>query len=405
MHIENNEVTSSTGTGIGITQGKGTSFFAVIRNNTLRGLDEGMLLLDDNRGLIEDNLIEDARTGIANYYGWSTRILNNRILDSTETGLAIANDSRANLVRGNLIDGSGIAGIYVGEAARADSFPGPFKGPDLILLEENVVSNGGGSGIVVGQNILDQCAEYNLANGTEFICPRPRHCNEYPGVDKTICPGPEYTVETRVNMRGNRVFDNAIEAPDQSLLFTTGVAIYASTPTLVGTTTPCTGTLPCNPVTNDDLDADEGANGLQNHPEWTDVRVIYADTLELTGSLGSEPGERYRIDFYASPAPDEARIPVGYALTDVTDAEGRVSFSYEASLTPVDFKTRDGNLYLTMTASRVVCEPGACPAEPFVYDPYYAVYGAEVPPDELQIFGPTSELSDTYALADPSPDR
>jgi hypothetical protein len=304
-----------------------------------------------------------------------------------------------------LIDGSGIAGIYVGEAARADSFPGPFKGPDLILLEENVVSNGGGSGIVIGQNILDQCAEYNLANGTEFICPRPSHCTEYPGVDKTICPGPEYTVETRVNMRGNRVFDNAIKAPAQSLIFTTAVAQYASTTTLAGTTSPCTGAVPCNPVANDELDADEGANGLQNHPEWTDVRVIYADTLELYGSLGSKPRERYRIDFYASPAPDEARVPVGYVLTDVTDEEGHVSFSYEASLTPVDFKTRDGNLYLTMTASRVVCDPGACPVEPFVYDPYYGVYGAEVPPDELQIFGPTSELSDTYVLADPNPDR
>jgi hypothetical protein len=77
---------------------------------------------------------------------------------------------------------------------------------------------------------------------------------------------------------------------------------------------------------NDPLDADSGANGLQNYPVITEAVANAAGTsVQIHFTLTTAPGS-YRIEFYSSPLPD----PSGYGegrtnlsiVTVTTDASG-----------------------------------------------------------------------------------
>jgi CSLREA domain-containing protein len=80
---------------------------------------------------------------------------------------------------------------------------------------------------------------------------------------------------------------------------------------------------------NDILDADIGANGLQNFPTIT--RAISGSAAQIEGYLHSSVNTTFTIDFYASTNPDASGYGEGErwlgALTVTTDAQGYVNFS------------------------------------------------------------------------------
>ncbi|MGR6798829.1 DUF4347 domain-containing protein [Sphaerotilus sulfidivorans] len=84
---------------------------------------------------------------------------------------------------------------------------------------------------------------------------------------------------------------------------------------------------------NDSLDADSGANDLQNHPLLSSA-TLGAGTLRVLGQLDSAASALYRIEFFADPGGQgDARVYLGQT-TVTSDAGGRASIDalLEASL-------------------------------------------------------------------------
>ena len=97
----------------------------------------------------------------------------------------------------------------------------------------------------------------------------------------------------------------------------------------------------------DNLDADEGPNGLQNRPVITD-RDNGGTTTVVHGSLHSTPSSQFYLDFYGATtcSPDghaNATEYLGY-VTTITDASGNASWTYNHSSLLTDG-------YVTATAS------------------------------------------------------
>ncbi|HEX7471092.1 MAG TPA: right-handed parallel beta-helix repeat-containing protein [Verrucomicrobiae bacterium] len=101
-------------------------------------------------------------------------------------------------------------------------------------------------------------------------------------------------------------------------------------------------------TTNDVLDADTGANGLQNYPVLTDAAVAFS-SLSVQGTLNSKAGATCRLEFFATPNWDAAGIAEGQTFlgsTNVTtDASGDATFNAVFATVPAT------NLLVTATAT------------------------------------------------------
>jgi len=100
--------------------------------------------------------------------------------------------------------------------------------------------------------------------------------------------------------------------------------------------------------TNDVLDADTGANGLQNYPVLTNASILFS-ALTVEGTLNSQLGAAYRLEFFATPAWDALNIPEGRIFlgsTNVTtDGSGNAAFTAILATAPAT------NLLITATAT------------------------------------------------------
>ncbi len=100
--------------------------------------------------------------------------------------------------------------------------------------------------------------------------------------------------------------------------------------------------------TNDVLDADIGANGLQNFPLLTNAGVA-ASALTVQGSLNSKASSAYRVEFFATPTWDSLNIPEGKnflgSTNVVTDGSGNATFTATFAAPP------DANYLITATAT------------------------------------------------------
>jgi parallel beta-helix repeat protein len=102
--------------------------------------------------------------------------------------------------------------------------------------------------------------------------------------------------------------------------------------------------------TNDVLDADTGANGLQNYPVLTNASIVFS-ALSVQGGFNSKAGATYRLEFFATSAWDATYIPEGQIFlgsTNVTtDGSGNASFNAAFATAPAT------NLLITATATDV----------------------------------------------------
>ena len=100
--------------------------------------------------------------------------------------------------------------------------------------------------------------------------------------------------------------------------------------------------------TNDVLDTDSGANGMQNFPVLTNAVLAYS-ALTVQGSLNSQAGMNYRLEFFATPTWDATNIPEGKvflgATNVTTDGSGNAGFTAVINATP------DTNYVITATAT------------------------------------------------------
>ena len=101
-------------------------------------------------------------------------------------------------------------------------------------------------------------------------------------------------------------------------------------------------------TTNDVLDADLGANGLQNFPVLTNAAINFS-SLSVQGTFNSAANAAYRLEFFATPNWDAAGIPEGQtflgATNVTTDGNGNAVFNCVFATTPAT------NSLITATAT------------------------------------------------------
>src|SRR5262249_39952053 len=128
-------------------------------------------------------------------------------------------------------------------------------------------------------------------------------------------------VSTAADFGGNRIQENSIFGNE-------GVAIDLASD---------------GPTPNDPLDADGGPNGLQNYPVLSGLVPLANGRLSVTGTLDSTPNRTFRIELFASAAPGEGAIFLGYALV-TTDSSGHATLAF-------DFAPVAGMPFVTATAT------------------------------------------------------
>ena len=105
---------------------------------------------------------------------------------------------------------------------------------------------------------------------------------------------------------------------------------------------------PVGSNSNVPLNATNGANGLQNYPVLTNASIAFS-ALTVQGTLNSNPGANYRVEFFAAPTWDAMNIPEGKpflgATNVTTDGSGNAAFSASFATAP------DTNLLITATAT------------------------------------------------------
>ncbi len=246
------------------------------------------LRLIAGRSTVRGLVVNGFHTGLEMADGGSNKILGNFIgTDSTgtqavgnNTGISLSSSSD-NLVGGknpaarNLVSANATTGVSIfgltGEPANENRILGNLIGTTSTGSGDlgNGFGGNGGNGIRI--NGQDGTTMDNAVGGTE------------PGTANVVAHS-TYIGVNILKGTGNTVLGNSI---------------YGSR--IQGINTDNEGVAP-----NDDDDIDVGANNRQNYPVITDAdSAVFANT-DIQGTLSSTPNTTYRIEFFSSPASDEA---------------------------------------------------------------------------------------------------
>jgi hypothetical protein len=237
---------------------------------------------------------------------------------STE-GIGIMNQNRDLVIRDNLIAASALgvypaSGVPFGQAIYIQAYDGDVGGfTDNVQIYNNTLGLnalgepvlGGVYGVSVATYAQDASFDVRIGG------PEPGQGNVIAGhlengVIMQIAPGVPPGPGTGIRVSGNSIYYNG--ALDIELM-------------------PNTWTL--GPTPNDPLDADVGANGLQNFPELVSAER-QGSSVHVVGTLSSSPLDDFTVEFFASPACDPSGFGPGETFlgsTSVTtDAAGNASF-------------------------------------------------------------------------------
>ncbi len=345
-----------------------TSFFSMGQNNVIGGTTPAA------RNIISGN----GNNGI--YFNGSTTA------NSFVQGNFVGTDQTGTLPRGNQFGGiyvSGCSNILIGGATSAtrnivsattaaagngitvsgpnNTIQGNYIGSDVsgqydlgnlydginvssasgTKILGNLIVNNRNNGINLGNGAISTVVENNLI-GTDATGTRPLG-NAYAGI----------TISGGTNRIGGLSAGQA-----NTIFYNTGAGVEVTATTAVqneisGNSIYDNGGLgidlyPVGISTNDVLDADTGANNLQNFPVLTSASITFS-ALTVQGSLNSQAGANYRVEFFATPTWDATNIPEGKIFlgsTNIaTDGSGNANFTAAIATTP------DTNFVITATAT------------------------------------------------------
>lgn len=319
-----NIISGNGGSGIYLT-GAYTSG-TTIKNNFIGTDITGTTALPNYNGI-------SVRNGAtATTIGGATIQERNVISGNTRHGIYLYDATIATaIIKGNLIGlsltenldlGNGESGIYV-YAARYLTIGGPTT------QEKNVISGNQGNGISL-YDAASCLVEGNcIGLSADSVTPFPNGAHgilisgPYEGSNHTIRGNSiAYNTETGImitsadhhSLTGNNIFSNG------------GLGIDLS---------------PEGVTPNDDLDADTGANNLQNYPVLTSA-ITTTSSVTILGTFNSLASLTFRIDFFSNPTCD----PSGYG-------EGKV---YLGSTTVTTSSSGDATINATLSVSVPVNE-------------------------------------------------
>lgn len=247
-------------------------------------------------------------------------IVENNWIGTTPDGMESGSDAST--------QGIGFYGVNTGTIIRNNRIAGILgigRGPHAagLLFGQAIYLNGTGGGIVITGNTIGLNANNEPVLGSVYGIYGENYLNN-PLTDVAVggtAPGEENTIAGHllygiilespmqgIEISGNSIYDNA----------ELGIDLGNNQATWFGVTP------------NDPLDADSGANGLQNYPVLDGADFAPGGT-SVSGQLDSAPDGTYRIEIFASPACDdsgfgEGRLFLGY-FSVATDALGEAPFS------------------------------------------------------------------------------
>lgn len=291
--------------------------------------------------------------GVLIYSEASSNTVSRNILSgNTTVGVACTDRAFANTITGNLIglSESGSASIpngYSGAGCWADAYGNTIGGRRV--EDANYISGNGWAGVV----LENSGTTANLIIGN-VIGQSPAGAplgNAGPGV--SIDYGASDNVIGGIGAgEGNVIASNGWE----------GVIVWDGTATGIsirGNSISANVYLPINldggvqggwgDTDNDALDADTGANNLQNYPTGLSSATPGPRMISVEGTLSSEPYQTYSIDLYRSLAAHSSGLGDAAAyigtVKATTDAFGEATLAGEFPILP------SGAFYLTATAT------------------------------------------------------
>jgi CSLREA domain-containing protein/uncharacterized repeat protein (TIGR01451 family) len=292
------------------------------------------------------------------------------VISGNANGIHIIDGLSAN----NLIQGNFIGTNFNGTTDLGNQFGGIdiFEGANNTIggnsaAARNIIS-GNSEGIRLNNSASGNVIQGNFI-GTKGDGTSNLH-NDFNGITISFSAGSN-TIGGSNAGEGNRIAFNGSNgvAIDSS---STGNAIQGNSIhsnqrlgiNLVAPTDPANGVTP-----NDAGDADNGANGLQNYPLLSAATSVAGGNVNIQGTLNSNPGTAFRVEFFHSSACDPAGNGEGQnfiGFTNVmTDGSGNVSFN-STFASPVT-----GGSAITATATRT-----ASPTNTSEFSPCLSLVGA-----------------------------
>ncbi len=339
-----------SGDGIEISSGGGNTIERNRIGTDLQGvLDEG----NGGRGI---NIV-DSSDNVVGAGGFSVVDLGNVISGNAGAGVGIVGTGLGNTVADNLIGtdatgahalGNGGDGVFVrarGNRIGDSSFGG------------NVISANGRDGVHI-QSGSGISADGNLVRDDDI------------GTD-AVHGGPLGNGRHGVAIVGGA---SSTSMDENTIAFNLGDGVFIGSGTLNRVSfdrTHDNGGLgidlgPDGVTPNDPGDGDGGANGLQNFPVLT-AATPFANSLQVTGTLNSEPNTTYEVDLYLSPACDGTN---GEGSQPTTGANVTTNGSGNASFAVTINSHVFGGQVVTATATsptKGISEFSACLAVPFAH--------------------------------------
>ncbi len=256
----------------------------------------------------------------------SNRIIGNVIAANQVDGVAIYGEtSDGNIIQGNKIglgtDGStvlgmGFDGVYIEGGADNTLIGGVGAGNTIVGNDHGIMIEGTSSGTLIRGNFIGTDEALSLDGGNQV------GIGFLDGAFDNMVGG---TVAGEGNVIFNSVlYGIGLGTTDGTSNAMLGNAIWNNAE--LGIDTYLKGT-----EANDPGDTDSGPNNLQNFPVLAVARSDGSNEVTVTGTLNSNAGSYFRIEFFASPTGDssgygEGKIYLGF-VNVATDGSGDASFS------------------------------------------------------------------------------
>ncbi|MHC5113223.1 MAG: hypothetical protein ACYTGP_02195 [Planctomycetota bacterium] len=218
-----------------------------------------------------------------------------------------------NLIATRAVGVGPVSGVIYGQPVYIQAYGGYVGITDHVEIYGNTLGlNAAGQpllGAVNGITVARYAQEY--AHDVRIGGPAPGQGNVIAGHLSTgiymeIAPGVPPSEGAAIRVSGNSIYDNG----------DIGIDLLPNTWTV-------------GPTENDPLDADVGANWLQNYPDVAEA-TTYGQAVRVVGQLSTAPSNDYTLEFFASPACDATGFGPGQVFLGTTavstDAAGNAAF-------------------------------------------------------------------------------
>ena len=334
--------------GNGIYAGSATGL--IVEGNEITGNESGVAYGSTNTTITDNVISENEQTGTSAVggVGGMTTISGNLVTDNGQGGITAHGDIVQ--VSDNIVTGNGLQGMSAaGNSGAVNDNVISGNGFEASPSPHAALNIGGIGGLTITGNEVTDNADIGITLGSDGhtiggLAPEDANVISGNGGEGIWVP-----YEGMNSILRNSIFGNG------SIGIDLGFVVDANDSDVPSGVTP-----------NDPMDADAGANALQNYPV---LEGAVSGSVAVTGSLNSNPGTQFRIEFFHNDSCDPSGFGEGEtflgATTVTADAGGDALIEAVLPAAPAGFITstatnQDGG----GTSEFSNCVPIVSPATP-----------------------------------------